>query len=54
MAEQQLQRGDPENELGKAAAGGPVPELIRFKVRASLNGLPTEDDKGKGKKGAKS
>jgi type IV pilus assembly protein PilN len=42
-----------EADTGKAAAGGPVPELIRFKVRASLNGLPTDEDKGKGKKGAK-
>jgi type IV pilus assembly protein PilN len=45
-----------ETETGKTAAGGPPVELIRFKVRASLNGLPTEEpaEKGKAKKGAKS
>jgi type IV pilus assembly protein PilN len=48
-----------ETESGKGASGGPAVELIHFKVRAALNGLPTEepaDDKGKskGKKGAKS
>ena len=40
-----------EPDAGKGPA---APELIRFKVRASLNGLPTDDDKAKGKKGAKS
>jgi len=40
-----------EPDAGKGPA---APDLIRFKVRASLNGLPTDDDKAKGKKGAKS
>jgi type IV pilus assembly protein PilN len=43
---------DPDS--GKGANGAAAPELIRFKVRASVNGLPAEEDKGKGKKGAKS
>ncbi len=41
-------------DASKGPAGAAAPELIRFKVRASVNGLPTEDaDKTKGKKGAK-
>ena len=35
------------SEVAKGTVG---PELIRFKVRASVNGLPEPDDKAKGKK----
>ncbi len=47
-----------ETVAAPRGAVGVAPELIQFKVRAALNGLPTEepDEKGKGKtkKGAKS
>lgn len=35
-----------EGDAGKGAAGA-GPDLIRFKVRAAVNGLPTEDPKAK-------
>ena len=42
---------DSSAESAAEAAKGTVgPELIRFKVRASVNGLPEPDDKAKGKK----
>ena len=40
---------DSSAESAEAAKGTVGPELIRFRVRASVNGLP-EDDKTKGKK----
>ena len=42
---------DSSAESASEAAKGTVgPELIRFKVRASVNGLPEPEDKAKGKK----
>ena len=40
---------DSSAEAAEAARGTVGPELIKFRVRASVNGLP-EDDKAKGKK----
>jgi len=40
---------DSSAEAAEAARGTVGPELIKFRVRASVNGMP-EDDKAKGKK----
>ena len=45
---------DSGAEEAKAVKGGPAePELIRFKVRAALNGLPAPDESDKGSKAKK-
>jgi type IV pilus assembly protein PilN len=41
---------DSSAEAAEAARGTVGPELIKFRVRASVNGLPEPDDKAKGKK----